>query len=73
MNQDDKLKILKDILLQDEHEYASAIEEKLKALEELITEQKNLSKHIDPILEEKLKKFVKEMPSTLGPTITEAL
>ncbi|PKG50101.1 cell envelope biogenesis protein OmpA [Olleya sp. 1-3] len=73
MNQDDKLKILKDILLQDEHEYASGLEEKIKALEDLITEHNNLSKHIDPILEQKLKQFVKEMPSTLGPTITEAL
>ncbi|WP_289043449.1 cell envelope biogenesis protein OmpA [uncultured Olleya sp.] len=73
MTQDDKLKILKDILLKDEHEYASSIEIKLKKLEELITQQNNLSKHIDPILEEKLDEFIKEMPQTIGPTITKTL
>ncbi len=73
MNQEDKLKILKDILLKDEHEYALSIEEKLLKLEDLITKQNNLSKHIDPILEEKLEEFIKEMPKTLGPTITQTL
>ena len=73
MNQEDKLKILKDILLKDEHEYALSIEEKLKKLEDLINKQNNLSKHIDPILEEKLEAFIKEMPKTLGPTITQTL
>ncbi|WP_397363838.1 cell envelope biogenesis protein OmpA [Olleya sp. R77988] len=73
MNQEDKLKILKDILLKDEHEYALSIEEKLKKLEDLINKQNNLSKHIDPILEEKLDEFIKEMPKTIGPTITKTL
>ncbi len=73
MNQEDKLNILKDILLKDEHEYASAIEEKLKKLEALINQQANLAEHIDPILEEKLKEFIKEIPNTLGSTITETL
>ncbi|WGD36078.1 cell envelope biogenesis protein OmpA [Olleya sp. YS] len=73
MNQEDKLKILKDILLKDEHEYALSIEQKLKKLEDLINKQNNLSKHIDPILEEKLDEFIKEMPETLGPTITQTL
>ena len=73
MNQEDKLEILKNILLKDEHDYASSIEEKLKTLEDLINKQTNLSRHIDPILEEKLEEFIKEMPETLGPTITQTL
>lgn len=73
MNQEDKLEILKDILLKDEHAYASSIEEKLEKLEELINKQNNLSRHIDPILEEKLREFIKNMPETLGPTITKTL
>jgi len=73
MTQDDKLEILKNILLKDEHEYALSIEEKLKKLEDLINKQNKLSKHIDPILEEKLDDFIKEMPKTLGPTITQTL
>ena len=73
MTQDDKLKILKDILLKDEHEYALSIEQKLKSLEEIINQQPNLSKRVDPIIEDRLKEFVQEIPETLGPTITETL
>ncbi|MFD2822349.1 cell envelope biogenesis protein OmpA [Lacinutrix iliipiscaria] len=73
MNQEDKLKILKDILLTDEREYASSIHEKIKILEDTINQQPNLSEKVDPIIEEKLNEFIKEIPDTLGPTITEAL
>ncbi|QXP60964.1 cell envelope biogenesis protein OmpA [Olleya sp. HaHaR_3_96] len=73
MNQDDKLKSLRDILLKDEHEYVTSLEEKIKTLEDLITKQNNLSEHIDPILDKKLETFIKDMPKTLGPTITETL
>lgn len=73
MNQEDKLKILKDILLTDEREYASSIHEKIKILEETINQKTNLSEKVDPIIEDKLSTFVEEIPETLGPTITEAL
>ncbi|GGD24981.1 cell envelope biogenesis protein OmpA [Hyunsoonleella pacifica] len=73
MNQDEKLNIIKDILLTDERELASSIEKKIKILENTINERKNLSNKVDPIIDEKLKEFVKEIPDTLGPTITEAL
>ncbi len=73
MNQEDKLKILKDILLTDEREYASSIHEKIKTLEDTINKKNNLSEKIEPIIDEKLKAFVEEIPKTLGPTITEAL
>ena len=73
MNQEDKLKILKDILLTDEREYAVSIHEKIKILEDTINQKDNLSEKIDPIIDEKLSEFVQEIPDTLGPTITEAL
>ncbi len=73
MNQEDKLNILKDILLTDEREYASSIQKKIELLEETINKQKNLSQKIDPIIDEKLKEFVAEIPKTLGPVITETL
>ncbi|WP_452219712.1 cell envelope biogenesis protein OmpA [Lacinutrix salivirga] len=73
MNQEDKLSILKDILLTDEREYASSIHEKIKILEETINKQKNLSEKVDPIITDKLEAFVEEMPKTLGPAITETL
>ena len=73
MNQDEKLSIIKDILLTDTREFASSIEKKIKILENTVNEKKNLSTKVDPIIDEKLEEFVKEIPKTLGPTITQAL
>ncbi|MFD2542680.1 cell envelope biogenesis protein OmpA [Lacinutrix gracilariae] len=73
MNQEDKLKILKDILLTDEREYALSIHEKIKTLEDTINQKPNLSEKVDPIIQDKLNEFVQEMPKTLGPTITQTL
>lgn len=73
MNQDEKLNIIKDILLTDDREFASSIEKKLAHLESTINQRKQLSSKVNPIIEEKLQEFVKEIPDTLGPTITEAL
>ena len=61
MTQDDKLQILKDILLKDEHEYALSLEQKLKNLEAVINQQPNLSKKINPIIDDKLQEFVEEI------------
>ena len=73
MNQDEKLSIIKDILLTDEREFASSIEKKIKILENIVNEKKNLSSKVDPIIDDKLNEFIKEIPKTLGPTITQAL
>ena len=73
MNQEEKLKILKEILLTDEREYTTSIHEKIKQLEETINKQVMLSQKVDPIIDKKLVEFVQEIPKTLGPSITEAL
>ncbi len=73
MNQDEKLNRIKDILLTDERAYTSAIEDKINQLEAIVNERKKLSTKVDPIIDEKLDAFIKEIPETLGPTITEAL
>ena len=73
MTEDDKLSILKDLLLTDDRAYAESIHNKIKALEDLIHKQQNLSSKVNPIVDEKLKEFTKEIPGTLGPAITEAL
>ena len=73
MNQDERLSILKDILLTDEREYAQKVEEKLKVVEDIVNKQKELSERVNPIIEQRLTDFVLEIPKTLGPTITEAL
>jgi hypothetical protein len=73
MNQDEKLKRIKDILLTDERAFTSAIEAKIKHLESTVNEKQKLSTKVDPIIDEKLEDFIKEIPETLGPTITKAL
>ncbi len=73
MNQQEKLDILKNILLTDERQYAEEISKKIKILEETINKQNQLSQKVDPIIDDKLEEFIKEIPQTLGPTITEAL
>ena len=73
MDQNDKLSILKDILLTDQREYVSSIEKKIEILEETLNKKSNLSEKVNPIINDKLSDFVQEIPSTLGPTITEEL
>ncbi|KJD36312.1 OmpA/MotB [Tamlana sedimentorum] len=73
MNQDEKLNIIKDILLTDEREFVSSIEKKIQNLERTINEKPQLSKKVNPIIDNKLNEFIKDIPETLGPTITNTL
>jgi hypothetical protein len=73
MNEQDKLAILKELLLTDEHEYAKSIEKKLEKLQAVVEQKDQLSIKVDPIIDEKLEEFIENIPKTLGPTITEAL
>jgi len=73
MNQEEKLNIIKDILLIDEREFAASIQKKIQLLETTINEREKLSEKVNPIIDQKISEFVKEIPDTLGPTITEAL
>ncbi len=71
--QDEKLQLLREILLIDDREIASAVNERLEVISETIERKEKLSKKIDPILEERLQEFVAEIPEKLGPVITETL
>ena len=73
MNQKDKLNILRDILLDDERAQVTAIDQKIRKLENTLNRRNNLSRKVDPIIDTKLEDFVQDIPDTLGPTITEAL
>ncbi len=73
MNEADKLSILKDILLTDDREYAEAIQDRIKTLENILNQRYELSERVDPIVEEQLRDYTKSIPDTLGPTITKAL
>lgn len=73
MEEQDKLKILKDLLLTEEKEYADSIARKVEELSKIVHQKKELSHKVDPIIDDKLDEFIEEIPQTLGPTITEAL
>lgn len=73
MEESDKLKILKELLFSEEKECTDSLAEKLEALSKIVHEKQELSYKVDPIIDDKLEIFVKEIPKTLGPTITEAL
>ncbi len=73
MEQQDRLKLLKDILLTDEKETTSKLLAKIAKLEEIVEKQEELAKRVDPIVDSKIDLFVKEMPTTISPVITKAL
>ena len=73
MVEEDKLQLLRDILLIDDRQVAEAIHQRLEAISETIEKKEKLSKRIDPIIDEKLDEFVSKIPITLGPVITKTL
>ncbi len=73
MEQKDKLKLLKEILLTEDRVFAQSITKKIESLNSVIHKKQNLSEKVNPIVDDKLEAFVKEIPKTLGPTITKTL
>jgi len=71
MTEDEKLELLKEILLNEEREFDKSIAERLEKLD--INQKVKLPERVDPIIDEKLGVFVDKMPETLGPAITETL
>ena len=73
MTEDEKLELLKEILLTEEREFEKNIAKKLETLNVVINQKVKLSQKVDPIIDDKLIEFVKDIPETLGPTITQTL
>jgi hypothetical protein len=70
---EEKLQLLKELLLNEDRVLAQRILEKLDSLENTINTQNKLSEKVNPIIDQKLDAFVEEIPKKLGPTITQAL
>lgn len=70
MNSEDKLKVLKEILLTEEREFDKDL---LLKIERLAKEQNQLSERVSPLMEERLQEFIEDIPKTLGPAITQTL
>ncbi len=71
--EEDKLRLLREILLIDDREIASAITKRLDEISDTLEKRENLSEKIDPILDDRFKEFVESIPSRLGPVITKTL
>ena len=73
MTDSEKLLKLKKALLQEDHDFAYNIFQKIENVEEILNEEELLSLKVNPIIDKKLNIFSEEIPSNLGPVITEAL
>lgn len=73
MEAEKKLVLLKELLLTDDRTLIDSLESRIKELETIVEKQENLSKKVNPIIDNKLNTYTKEIPEKLGPTITRSL
>ncbi|WP_395061500.1 cell envelope biogenesis protein OmpA [Flavobacterium sp.] len=73
MTDSEKLIKLKELLLNEDRDFAQNILEKLDAIEDTINTPDKLSIKVDSIIDKKLETYTEEIPEKLGPTITKAL
>jgi hypothetical protein len=73
MTDTNKLSILKQLLLDEDRDFANHILQKLESLENTVNIEDNLSDKVNPIIDKKIQAFAASVPKTLGPAITEAL
>jgi len=73
MNEKERLAVLKDILFTDDREDIDRISERIEALEKTYNNREEFSIKVDPIVQEQIDEFKKQIPETLGPTITKTL
>ncbi|EAR02532.1 hypothetical protein [Maribacter sp. HTCC2170] len=73
MSEKDRLEILKDILFTDDREDIDRISDRIELLEQAYNDREKFSSRVDPIVEDQLNEFTKQIPHTLGPTITATL
>lgn len=73
MNDSEKLVQLKELLLNEDRDFAHKILQKLDSLEQTVNTQEKLSEKVNPIIDEKLHTFVDEIPDKLGSVIAETL
>lgn len=73
MNEKDRLEVLREILFTDDREDIDRIAERIEALEQAYNSREAFSIKVEPLIEEQINEFKKQIPETLGPTITETL
>ncbi len=73
MEQQNRLELLKEILLAEEKDITQSLVDKVDKLAHTLNEPTELAQKVDPLVDTKINNLVKEMPKTLSPVITEAL
>lgn len=73
MTDTNKLSALKQLLLDEDRDFANKILQKLQSIENTVNIEENLSEKVNPIIDKKIKAFEDAIPNTLGPAITAAL
>jgi len=73
MTEDEKLELLKLLLLDKEKAQALLLIDRIDAVEQILSKKENLQKKVGPIIEEELESFTKSMPNQMGPIITKTL
>jgi len=73
MVEEKKLILLKELLLTDDRLLIDSLKLRIKELEYIIEHQEILSTKVNPIVDNKLKEYTRNIPEELGPTIIESL
>ncbi len=73
MEQNERLKLLKKILLTEEKEVTDSLIADVEKLSNTLNQPHELAQKIDPLIDSKIKKLVDDMPKKLSPVITSAL
>ncbi len=73
MKSEDKLKLLKDILLTEERTSVISLLEKIKLLERKLEQTNQKTNNLEPIIDKKLDGFAEEIPVKFSTSITKAL
>ena len=73
MTDSEKLSKLKELLLNEDRDFAQNILQKLDSLDSTVNIPEKLSEKVNPIIDKKIDTFVEEIPTKLGPVIADAL
>ena len=73
MVEEKKLILLKELLLTDDRILIDSLMLRIKELESIIEHQEGLSTKVNPIIDNKLEEYTRNIPIVLGPSILESL
>lgn len=73
MREDQKLHLLKELLLQEDRSLYTILTKRIEEIEATLDKKERLSEKVNPLIDDKLLKYTEDIPEKLGPTITESL